>query len=167
VKQTKHELETEHDEYEKKLRRINFALKKAEAAQPTQGGFFCAAARPPPAARPRPTSPPAARPRPASTASVLSAVRRPSSEHTSPDHQADDGLFEKTRSLAGGTSSALHKLPGDASALVDDKASPSAEVSARSARSQVAETERSEITAPENSKRTKGKGKGKSKRAPK
>ena len=172
VKQTKHELQTEHEEYEKKLRRINFALKKVEAAQPTQGGFFCAAARPPPSAqhRPRPST---------SVLSSTAVTRPPPSEHRAPsEHRSPAAgglLLEKTRSPSAGAST-LHKLPGGdasthASTVVDNKASRPAELSARSraaaelsARSQP-ETERSELTPPE--KRTKGKGKGKSKRAPK
>ena len=76
VKKTRHEQEAEHDAYEVKLQKATAALKKAEAAQPTQGGYYFAAAR-------------------ASPVRPASAVVSPPSKHGSPE-----GLFDKTRRLS-------------------------------------------------------------------
>ena len=81
VKKTQHNQEAEHDAYEAKLQKASAALKKAESAQPTQGGYYFAAARAPSM---RPSSPP--------------------SKHSSPE-----GLFDKTRRLSGDASTLFDK----------------------------------------------------------
>lgn len=49
VKQTRDELAADHAAFQAKLQQANAALKKAVAAQPTQGGFYMAGARAAPA----------------------------------------------------------------------------------------------------------------------
>lgn len=86
IEQTRQEQEEGNAAYEIKLAQADAALKKAEAAQPKQGGYYFAAA--PSRSILAPSSPRHGSPN-----------SSPGSTHTS-THTSPDGLFEKTRVLS-------------------------------------------------------------------
>ena len=90
IKQSKEEQAAEQEAFEVKLRQANLALMKAEAAQPTQGGYYCAAARIE-ASRP---------------------ARSVSPSGTSPESSPDRSLFDKAHRLAFERAQRLREASG-------------------------------------------------------
>jgi hypothetical protein len=110
VKRTREEQQADHAAFEAKLQQAHAALRKAEAAQPTQGGYYCAAAR---------TSAPSALRWASARRPSAGSTAAPASPHTSPN-----SLSQTSQRLATPKLSEASTSPPPSIRKADVQASP-------------------------------------------